>query len=753
MGSSTGDGRAPVDLAISALDVSPELQPDDGQLVQFVALAPRPDRALTALCVLDEEDGRKVRTVPTDDREPLVLPMPAEATGTLIVDGAESVRVYSTVIRDGHRVIIMDESADLEDWTSIELKEPAPATLAAGTADLLAFAPRDGAIAIRKITADATVEELTAVPVPAEQHWEVTAIATAGGRIALLVEAQAVDSGEDPAPVIIESTDGGQSWSAPRTLTGTGREPKASQLRALRGGLIVIGTQLFDSHLGEGITGRRPTAWFSSAAGEFQEEQIPMMTWGIENMERDDIPIDKQASMDFMNTSAGQLVVDTEGAAHLLIWWGDTAAHATRAVDGTWSLGESTTVSTGQFDGGVVTPEGGIARNDQFFHSFPLPAAAPTPLLRFAPEPSLSAIDGAPEGTVGLATRFTLSKKRSDKRIRMYQTTAPQTLVLYGDQITRGTDLPVSGGELDDVTLHRLPEGNLLVEQRATVVTDAEFGQTDSRTRLWVGNDDGGWVEVDGLAEDVDRVGRPVPVGERTCLPVSSLYEDNDNKRRLPEMLTLHDASLQPWGNVEDALGNASEAGASGHIVTVLDSDNGPIGLGHTWDDDDSSRPAVFQLHGETWQAQPADDAWRTAHCDGGAMVFGTPMMAVAGRPVAVRLAVDADGALTEVYRSNDGERRDLPRELTSRVAIASGWVDRPGEAIGACVWITVDGGEHWDPVVLPGCEGRFTGTALSVVGKDVLILTHSASRLRAFRIADLIGQVGAVPEASDAAQ
>jgi hypothetical protein len=164
-------------------------------------------------------------------------------------------------------------STDRKSWTRVALPDslagyrPVAATADDDRVVVLAQEVR-GAAAVIDVDRTGTSQVHPLPGIPDGQERDLTSIALAGGTV-VVTGVQGADL--VGAPQVIRSTDGGRTWAEPGAIAD-GAEATINGVTVVGGGFLATGSK---PATGEGETGKRATAWFSTDAVTWTAETLP----------------------------------------------------------------------------------------------------------------------------------------------------------------------------------------------------------------------------------------------------------------------------------------------------------------------------------------------------------------------------------------------------------------------------------------------------------------------------------------------
>ena len=743
--------RATVTLA--PMTTAAELQPEMPVYREDWGISPSSERPMAMLVHRERALEADLWAVTFEEPEGLAVPIDPLTTG-LVVDGhGETVRVFASRVVDAARRTVMHTSTDLVEWGSVDVDGGIGAALVAAGDGLVATSQRDGELQVWDVSDDGAATALTPVPVPEGQKWSVQAVGRADDAVLVAIDRKGTS---EEAAVVVSSSDGGVTWSAPTPLPGDADQKSVHAIFAQDGAFVLVGSWRTAVDWDEHTRTSRAAAWTGAGAEGLHAEEVPLPRWGLENFHQHDGrgELDPDTPIDFTDLSAGRPVRSPDGSEiSVPTWWGDDMRMLRRDADGTWSAGEPKEYVPAYVLEAVGDATGTIFRENGRVYVQEAGSSEEAG-LRVDPARGLS-VASAATGT-GLAGRITWTTSTIDRGAEQINWRSPTYGTAFGagegDQLVRRNESLLGTAKPRSVHIHRL-DGDLTLCTGVVPVGDplAEPGFA-----VEASTDHSTWQSVTGLprSENDVAVGEASTVDGVHYLPVAEWIfpEDGGPSVLTPRLYSSTDGIA--WEAVPPPVPDHPEpekAALGAHVDVMTSVDGVLIGLGSVIDALDEWSPVTFVQDGEIWRTVPLDGAVRGDSIAGVGDdgVHGS----VAGRTG--RWSLTADGTLTETYRADDRGRRGPALDLGEGALLAGGWIDVPagtegddGEVgIGACLWASLDGGESWQATMLPGQEGRFPDVHVRAQGDDVLVILDDPDVPHGYWIrgarADVLGEEG----------
>ncbi|MGP9604012.1 MULTISPECIES: hypothetical protein [unclassified Brachybacterium] len=708
----------PEELSAPTLNFEPmtsdeKLLPEQPMLEDSWNISPTDEHPLAVLVSRTLAQERDLFVITREQPRGIAVPIDPATTGLAVDRHAATVGVLASTVVDAEHRQQLWSSADLADWTAVEVTG-IDREIAAFGGGIVASAVNGRTVAVWELPADGTAAALTALEVPEGVEWEVLDVARNNAAIVLLVTAR--DAAGTEAPAILASQDSGATWAEPQVLPDDGKDAVAMSVSPLGEGFVVIGSHEPASDDGAYM---RPTAWVSPDGTSFTQEEIPLPAFGLDGWTRsgEKIPVDDP--IDWGSFGASPAVVDAKtGTVHFAAILEDDCRCATRSAEGTWTVSDM-----GDFVGHTLT------------HG----AATPDSQILLG-ETSTYAREGG-GGSLALGLPFTIGRNYIrlihdvhngiDAVIQGYRSfvdkssTHSSTSVAsnLGVSIRDGgfvlaEDFPQQVEEWDWGRVHRLPDG-------VEILSGREEDEDGNGQLLSLARGDGEWVDTEGLEiPGLYMLGSTSIVDETSYLSGAGTIADQDGSA-LGGVKVLSSSDGLTWEQVGSGPDSPSEDpafGGGGYITTVASVDGVLIGLGTAVAEDGPNRAATFVLTVGVWTPRVIEDIPPGLNFGFPYLVGDTVHVLAAGYDRVYHGVLAADGSCTRTYLSSDQEQRDMLTDLGGGALLASGW-SRTASAFGACVWASRDGGETWAATVLPEHEGRFPRVDLARDGEDVVVI------------------------------
>lgn len=742
--------RATVTLA--PMTTAAELQPEMPVYREDWGISPGSERPMAMLVHRERALEADLRAVSLEEPEGVAVPIDPLTTG-LVVDGhGETVRVYASRVVDAARRTVMHTSTDLVEWGSVDVDGGIGADLVAAGDGLVATSQRDGELQVWDVSDDGAVTALTPVPVPEGQKWSVQAVGRADDAVLVAIDRKGTS---EEAAVVVSSSDGGMTWSAPTPLPGDADQKSVHAIFAQDGAFVLVGSWRTAVDWDEHTRTSRAAAWTGTGVEDLRTETIPLPMWEVEKFiddERGDLASD--TPIDFFDLSVGHPVRTAEGAEICATtYWGDDMRLLLRAVDGTWSVGDSEMFAPTHVIEVVGDSTGMIFRENGRVY---VRAAGGSDFagLRVDPARGLSIATAATgAGHTGRITWTTYSITRSSERISAWPSEYGTAFGADEDnQLVRRNEPSLGTAKPRGVRIHHL-DGDLVL---CTGFVSGDDPLAEPGFVVEVSTDHSTWQSAVGLPqiESFMRHGEARSVDGVHYLPFAEWIDPEGGGPVVltPRLYSSDDGiSWEPVPAPVPEHPEPEKAALGASLLEVTSIDGVLLCLGELIDALDKSTPVIFVQDGESWKTVPFEGALRGDSLDGTGDdgVHGT----VAGR--SARWSLAADGTLTETYRSDDRASRGPALDLGEGALLAGGWIDVPagseddaGETgIGACLWASLDGGESWQATMLPGHEGRFPDVHVRADGDDVLVILDDPDVPHGYWIrdarADVLGEEG----------
>src|SRR5699024_2823752 len=130
----------------------------------------------------------------------------------------------------------------------------------------------------------------------------------------------------EEAAVVVSSSDGGVTWSAPTPLPGDADQKSVHAIFAQDGAFVLVGSWRTAVDWDEHTRTSRAAAWTGAGAEGLHAEEVPLPRWGLENFHQHDGrgELDPDTPIDFTDLSAGRPVRSPDGSEiSVPTWWGD----------------------------------------------------------------------------------------------------------------------------------------------------------------------------------------------------------------------------------------------------------------------------------------------------------------------------------------------------------------------------------------------------------------------------------------------
>lgn len=739
-------------VTLTPMTTAAELQPEMPVYRNDWGISPGSERPMAMLVHRERALEADLWAVTFEEPEGLAVPIDPLTTG-LVVDGhGETVRVFASRVVDGARRTVMHTSTDLVEWASVDVDGGISAALVAAGDGLVATSQRDGELQVWDVSDGGVVTALTPVPVADGEKWSVQAVGRADDAVLVAIDRKGTS---EEAAVVVSSSDGGATWSDPRSLPGDADQKSVHAIFAQDGAFVLVGSWRTAVDWDEHTRTSRAAAWTGAGAEDLRAETIPLPMWELEKFVEDDRgDLAPDTPIDFFDLSVGHPVRTVDGTEICVpTYWGDDMRLLGRAVDGTWSAGDSEGFVSTHVIEVVGDPTGMIFRENGRVY-VRATGSSEEAGLRIDPARGLSiATEATGAGLTGRITWTTYSIVRSSEQISAQS-------VGYGtafgadedNQLVRRNEPSLGTARPEAARIHRLdgglslctgfvPEGDPLAEPGF-----AAEASTDHST----------WQTVTGLPriESAMRHGEARSIEGAHYLPIAEWIEPEGGGPAVLTPAIFRSKDGINWESVPSPVPDHPEpekAALGVDIQEIIAVDGVLLCLGEVIDALDESRPVTFVQDGESWRVVPLEGAVRGDSLDGTGHdgVHGT----VAGR--SVRWTLAANGTLTETYRADDLGSRGPALDLGEGALLAGGWIDVPagtegddGEVgIGACLWASLDGGESWQATMLPGQEGRFPDVHVRAQGDDVLVILDDPDVPHGYWIrgarADVLGEEG----------
>lgn len=617
-------------------------------------------------------------------------------------------------------------SGDLVTWSTSTVSGTLRRPIAALGDGVAVFELEGAALRVARLADDGALTDLAPVTFPEAERWSAVAVAAHESTIVIVCTRPGAD------PVTVASVDAGASWGAPVALTTDGQEPSPIAITVQQGTFVVVGTHSVDpGEVAGAVRYDHPVAWSSTDGRELRMERVPLPTFGREGYERaDGTPIDPSSPLADQDYRVGEPSLG-EGGGVLSVGLGheDTYEVAQRRADGSWSVGGSMVFVDALVRRVLADAGGAVLLSDEQVWVHAAGSGPAQAALEIGAERSSEGTGSAATSAGGGTTRWATSAvKRVDADVAWTSTDTEAWFSIAGDRLSVVADAPVRGDDTFGALLGVADDGltGLFVEP-LPALGDGSFARG---AQGWVRPAGGAWTAVSGLPSTGSFSGQSI----RRLEGAYWLAGGTARNRLRPEdspwsavLWTSTDAvTWQPVGSFpEDTL--ATDVALLGDEVVVV----GVTAVG-----EQDQRAVLFRRSGEGWTPTPLGSEARsqaqvTSVVAGELQVHGTE----GDRRVAWTIA--ADGSASQTYAATELESRGPILDLGDGALLATGWRRSAAGGGGAVIWVSSDGGEHWDTTPIPGEAGRSDDADLVRDGEDVVVVVSTPDGPHGYRITD----------------
>ncbi|MDO5661284.1 MAG: hypothetical protein Q4G40_01190 [Brachybacterium sp.] len=748
-------GRDPIALEMTPLTTDTDLLPTDPVIVSSAPIPRAGDREHPAMLVRLVEDAHsRVLVVDPTHPEGIDLDLDPSVIAVHLLHDGPTVAVLASTMENGtysHRLLT---STDMETWEEQEISASLGDEARWARSGLILGRNGRSPIPVHTLDEDGTLTKLTALPVADGEKWERIDAVRDGERIGVLLRRRGPEQARDAA--LVASLDGGTSWNDPISLASQHPSATPRFLTVQDSDFIVLGQRQVRVN---GAEYAHPIAWSTADGTNLTLEQVPVAPFGYEGWENEDGPIDPETPLEDLDYRAHRPSRTFTGERlEVPFSWADTYAVARRSPNGEWVTEQSFSYLPAAVEDVTLADGEAMVLHERGVSHLAEEGRESSIVLRSMPSRSLSA-DGDSGGAQPMAlSSWKLSRiERDEANVSWRQVTGSQVLEIDGDTL-----IPTTGAPSAMRTLQR---PTLAVAEDGSRVLLGQYYDEDGvyrGARGWWHQEDGDWTEIDGLP----RMGE-VEFGILTLidsvyyLPIGFIGNEALEADIRPRFVP------QVWRSVDGITWEEDgEAGEPSRIVAVSRIGEELIGIGvqgvdveeavddgngdnEQSGDESAAEPGRTVTHGAVFRQQ--DGVWtptlpdidaeesyfsRIAAIDGVPHVFGWT------DGDETTWTVGEDLTLTEVDRGADDRSRGPVLDLGDGAWVATGMIDDPEVAHGRVLWVTADAGEHWDPTVIPGTEGRWPSIELLRDEADLVILVEHGDGPRGHRIKDAATQL-----------
>lgn len=282
-GGSTGALAADVPLTLTPFTTEGSLVSPDPALTGFRGVMVGDTDVPAAIVTLEQSLELRVAVIRAGSEDVTDLPVDPTTVGTTIDQSPERVRVFARRIVEDRHVVTMHSSTTLDDWETLDLEGEHLHFVSTAGDGLLVLGRYAQQLRIIDVADDGTLTELEPVPVPEAQFWTVNGVARIEQTITILVDISDATTGS--VPHAVTSSDGGATWAEAVALPTSGSSTSASDLLAVGAEFLVTGTHVQSAEGDEDIRFTRPVAWVSTDGATFEQEAVPLPTFGLDGVD------------------------------------------------------------------------------------------------------------------------------------------------------------------------------------------------------------------------------------------------------------------------------------------------------------------------------------------------------------------------------------------------------------------------------------------------------------------------------------
>lgn len=721
--------RTPVRLELTPLEAARGLRAPTPVFQGSVAVSPAPTRPLSLLVLTEKDQETEMRCTTVAAPKGELIPTSPHMTGGIIDDSGEVLRIYARSIDGVNRSTTMVTSSDLQDWSSVDLEFDIAENAAVADGGLLVSDPIEGTVLVWSIAEDGIVSELSSVVVPDGEEWDVRSVARRDEVVVLLVAVS--KDGQDDAPCTIRSSDGGLSWSEPVPLPTSDSTTTARTIRVQGEDFVITGSHVVPSRTFEGDSFQRMTAWSSTDGSAFVQEEVPLPVWGLGDsaFRRGDreIVLTTSTPIDFEDIDLGAAVVSSDRSElHVLVYHDFDVRTATRAADGAWSVTEFESIAPEWAQGGAADSTGKIFVTRTTVFSRKSGSAVDMHGLKVSRTidswGSQCSLTGRPSGLHVIAGMPMQNQNpRALGSFLHEDLQAVMGMHFTQTEIQMNSKLPTDLDSATQVSLVNIDEGTAVCYGRRV----DEHRLPTTGMKVWTSTDGSTWNAGEGLPIETDcRIGTPVRIQDRIMTPVSEwAYPDEGLSVLEPRIFRSEDGVA--WHSIFIDPSTWEQTGLEGgaHITDVAAIGEGVIGVGYVRDASGTTRAATFVIEEESISIHVLEREETDTELSGITTVGEEGRSMLYGLENTVEVTIAADGTVSGDRANSEQEIRHLPLDLGGGALLATGYVDQPGTAIGACIWASRDDGQNWDPTMLPSAVGRFPSVSMVRDQDDVVVL------------------------------
>lgn len=721
--------RTPVRLELTPLEAVQGLRAPTPVFQGSVAASPSSTRPLSLLIFTEENQDAELRCTTVAAPKGALIPTSPHMKSGIIDDSRDVLRIYARSVDGVNQSTTMVTSSDLQKWSSVEIETDIAENAAAADGGLVVSDPIEGEVFVWSIAEDGIVTELSAVAIPDGEEWAVWSIARRDEIVVVVVAVS--KEGQDDTPSTIRSADGGSSWSAPVPLPTSDSSTTARAVRVQGENFVITGSHVVPSKIFEGDSFQRMTAWSSADGAVFVQEDVPLPVWGLEDsaFQRGDreIVLTTSTPIDFKDIDLGASVVSSDRSEpHVLVYHDFDVRTATRAADGAWSVTEFESIAPEWVRGGAADSTGKIFVTRTTVFSRKSGSEVDMHGLKVSrtidSRGSQLSLSGRPSGLHVISEMPMLDQDpRALDSFLHEDLQAVMGMQFTQTEIQINLKLPTDLDAATQLSLVNVDEETAICYGRRV----DEYRLPTTGVKVWTSSDGSTWNLGDGLPTETDcRIGTPVRIQDRIMIPVSEwTYPDESLSVLEPRIFRSEDGVTWHSISVDPSTWEQSGLEGGAHIADIAASGEGVIGVGYTRDAAGTNRAATFVVEEESISVHVLEREEMGTELSGITTVNSEGRSMLYGLEDPVEMTIAADGTASGDRANSEQEFRNLPFDLGSGALLATGYVDQPGTAIGACIWASRDGGQNWDPTMLPSAEGGFPSVTMVRDQDDVVVL------------------------------
>lgn len=619
-------------------------------------------------------------------------------------------------------------SADLVTWGSATVTGEVRRRIVAAGDGLVVFDREESSIRVASLADDGALTDLAPIEVPEGERWDAQHVAAYERSIGVVL----IRPGADPFLVV--STDEGSTWGEPVALTSAGRDRETTGIAVHDGTFVVTGTHVVDPGDVDGtVTYSHPIAWSTADGTAVTEEAVPLPVFGLDGyVTRDGAPIETSTPWSDADYEVGTPILASDGS-ELFLGMGraDTYDLARRRPDGSWAT-DSPEVYLPQLVRTVAADgSGAILRADEKVWVHAAGAPQPVDSVELSAPRTTETTGPDSRAHAGGTTRWkTSTVRRVGVDAGWINAATTRWFTVRPDRLEPAGDVPVERDQTFDVLFEAADDGTLgmFAELPSRLTSEGGIAEDAQGVGGWIRVEDGTWAPVSGLPTAGSFIGTSFrQIGASYHLTGATAA----NRRRVED---------SPWTGALWTSPDARSWTADGSFpprsrvsdLALLGEEL--VAVGHTWGEDDVDHAALFRRTGEQWTPTPVGGGSRSV-ARAARLVAGALLVSGTEDGLAVDWEIAADGSAREVYRATDESSRGPILDLGEGALLATGWRRAPSGGGGAVIWVSSDGGKHWDITPIPGEAGRYDDASLMWDGEDVIVLVDTPDGPHAYRI------------------